>query len=94
MTKAVKKSNSQLEIPEADPASIPELLKEQQVSKRWNFSLNTLRYWRAVGEGPPFVKIGRLVRYNVAQLVDYVRRHTSEPTTRATAEEVFQRVAH
>lgn len=89
-----KKSKSQPRIPAADPESLPELLKEQQVSSRCNFSLNTLRYWRAVGDGPPFVKIGRAVRYNVAALVDYIRRHTCEPKTRATAEEIAQHVAH
>jgi len=94
MTKSNNRSKSQPRVPETDAALIPELLKEQQVSTRWNFSLNTLRYWRSVGEGPPFVKMGRCVRYNVAQLVDYVRRHTCEPMTRATAEEVCQRVAH
>jgi hypothetical protein len=74
--------------------SLSELVTERQVSARWNFSLNTLRYWRSVGEGPPFVKIGRSVRYNVPALERYLRRHTCESTTRATAEEVFHRVAH
>ena len=94
MTNAIKKPQRQHRIPEGDADSLPELLKEQQVSQRWNFSLNTLRYWRSVGEGPPFIKIGRDVRYNVAQLVDFLRRHTCEPKTRATAERIYQRVAH
>ena len=74
--------------------NLTELITEQQVSMRWNFKLNTLRYWRAVGEGPPYVKIGRCVRYNVAALEKYLRRNTCESTARATAEEVLQHAAH
>ena len=78
---------------ETEPTSLPELVSEKTVSQRFHLSLNTLRYWRAIGEGPPFIKFGRDVRYNVAQLVDYIRRHTCEPRTRATAEEIAQNVA-
>jgi len=80
--------------PDAGVPTLSELVTEQQVSERWNISLNTLRYWRSVGEGPPYVKIGRSVRYNVPALERYLRRHTCESTTRATAEEAFQYVAH
>ena len=79
--------------PVSDATSLPELVDEKTVSKRFHFSLNTLRYWRSIGDGPPFVKFGRAVRYNVAQLLDYIRRHTCEPKTRATAEEIAQYVA-
>lgn len=74
--------------------NLTELVTERQVSERWNVSLNTLRYWRSTGEGPPYVKIGRSVRYNVSALEKYLRRNTCESKTRATAEEVLQRVAH
>ncbi len=88
------RGRSQAEFSDHPVGSLSELVTERQVSERWNFSLNTLRYWRSVGEGPPYVKIGRSVRYNVAALERYVRRHTCESATRATAEEVFHRVAH
>ena len=74
--------------------NLTELVTERQVSERWNVSLNTLRYWRSTGEGPPYVKIGRSVRYNVSALEKYLRRNTCESKTRATAEEALQRVAH
>ena len=74
--------------------SLPELLTEKQVSERWNVSLNTLRFWRSTKDGPPYVKLGRSVRYNVSALEKYLRRNTCESKTRATAEEALQHVAH
>lgn len=38
-----------------------QLLDEQEVSKRLSVSVNTLRYWRVSGDGPNYVKLGRLV---------------------------------
>ena len=73
---------------------LSELLTEKQVSERWNVSLNTLRFWRSTGDGPPYVKLGRSVRYNVSALEKYLRRNTCESKTRATAEEALQHVAH
>jgi hypothetical protein len=84
----------QAELATPSTSNLTELVTERQVSNRWNISLNTLRYWRSVGEGPPYVKMGRSVRYNVAALERFLRRHTCESKTRATAEEVFQHVAH
>jgi hypothetical protein len=33
-----------------------QLLDERDVSKRLSVSVNTLRYWRACGEGPNYIK--------------------------------------
>ena len=38
-------------------------LNEQEVSKRLNVSVATLRRWRLEKRGPMFVKVGSLVRY-------------------------------
>lgn len=94
MIESAAQSTWQPQISDAGAATLSELVTERQVSERWNVSLNTLRYWRSVGEGPPYVKIGRSVRYNVTALERYLRRHTCESTTRATAEEAYQHVAH
>ena len=37
--------------------------------------VKTMRNWRSRGEGPSFVKLGALVRYDVADLDAYVERH-------------------
>lgn len=34
----------------------------------------TLAAWRCHREGPPFVKVGRLVRYRVADLDEWLNR--------------------
>ena len=39
------------------------LLNEIQVSEKIQVSLACLRRWRLRGEGPPYVKVGPLVRY-------------------------------
>ncbi len=39
------------------------LLNEAQLAQLTNLSVRTLQAWRLRGEGPPFIKIGRSVRY-------------------------------
>jgi hypothetical protein len=71
---------------------LPELLTETQVSMIFNISINPLRYWRQCGDGPNYIKMGKLVRYHAAELESYVHRKTRVSKARATAEE--HRVAH
>ena len=71
---------------------LPELLTETQVSMIFNVPVNTLRYWRHCGDGPNYIKMGRLVRYHADELESYVQRKTCVSKARATAEE--HRVAH
>jgi hypothetical protein len=40
---------------------------------------------RVSGRGPPFVKVGRLVRYNPAVVIPWLERHTFASTTEADA---------
>jgi hypothetical protein len=44
------------------------LMTEQEVSKRLNVSLASLRRWRLLRRGPAFVKVGSLVRYSPENL--------------------------
>src|SRR6266478_5781504 len=64
-----------------------QLLDEQEVSKRLSVSVNTLRYWRACGDGPNYVKLGRLVRYDAGALENFVLRNLRVSKARATMEE-------
>jgi predicted DNA-binding transcriptional regulator AlpA len=75
------KRYSSLEEPEI------QLLDEQEVSRRLSVSVNTLRYWRACGDGPNYVKLGRLVRYDAAALEKFILRNLRVSKARATAEE-------
>lgn len=53
----------------------------------------TLRYWRAVGDGPCYVKMGKTVLYEEAELVDFVKSNTVVPSVRTEAREEANRVA-
>jgi hypothetical protein len=75
------KHNSSLERSEI------QLLDEREVSRRLSVSVNTLRYWRACGDGPNYVKLGRLVRYHAAALEKFILRNLRVSKARATAEE-------
>ncbi len=44
----------------ADPATI---WKTKQLSKRIQRPERTLERWRSTGEGPPFIRLGRMVGY-------------------------------
>lgn len=58
------------------------LLTEDQQAKRWGIAPKTLSNQRWRGDGPPFIKIGRLVRYDSdvtdAWLAARSRQSTSE----------------
>jgi hypothetical protein len=47
-------------------------LIEQEVSKRLNVSVASLRRWRLEKRGPMFVKVGSLVRYRPEDLDSWV----------------------
>jgi predicted DNA-binding transcriptional regulator AlpA len=64
-----------------------QLLDEQEVSRRLSVSVNTLRYWRACGDGPNYVKLGRLVRYDAVALEKFLLRNLRVSKARATMEE-------
>ena len=69
-----------------------QLLNEREVSRRLSVSINALRYWRLSGDGPNWVKLGRLVRHDAAALENFVGRNLRVSKARATTEE--KRVAH
>jgi len=53
----------------------------------------TLRYWRAVGIGPAYVKLGKTVLYDETELVNFVKSNTVVPSVRTEAKEEANRVA-
>ena len=64
-----------------------QLFDEQGVSRRLSVSVNTLRYWRACGDGPDYIKLGRLVRYDAVALEKFILRNLRVSKARATMEE-------
>jgi helix-turn-helix protein len=53
----------------------------------------TLRYWRAAGLGPNYVKLGKTVSYQEADLVDFIKSNTIVPSVRTEARKEANRVA-
>ena len=45
-----------------------EYLTPRDLAARFKIPVSTLEYWRAVREGPNWHKIGRVVRYRVADV--------------------------
>lgn len=50
-------------------------LNERQVSKILNCGLSTVRNWRYLGKGPPWVKFEKCVRYSETDLHNYMELH-------------------
>ena len=50
-----------------------DLLNETEVAKKLRVSLACLRRWRLEKRGPPFIKIGQLVRYQPEELDTWLR---------------------
>lgn len=45
------------------------LLTPTELAQRWRISTRTLEAHRARGDGPPFIKCGRSIRYDVADVL-------------------------
>jgi predicted DNA-binding transcriptional regulator AlpA len=55
---------------------IGELVDVPSLAKRLNVSRSTLQAWRYTGRGPRWIKLGRLIRYRVRNIDDYLEAHT------------------
>ena len=52
-----------------------QLLNESQAAKLLCLSRACLRHWRAVGKGPPWMRIGeRLIRYDLTELRGWISK--------------------
>jgi predicted DNA-binding transcriptional regulator AlpA len=67
------------------------LMTEKQVFEMTQIPLGTLRRWRCVGDGPPFIKLGKgpkaRVRYDSSDIHTYVDQGRRYPSMRATQAE-------
>ena len=52
------------------------LLKTSEVTERIQMTTKTLRRWRMAGEGPPWVQLGRTVRYPADKLEAWLAART------------------
>ena len=66
------------------------LMTDDEVSKRLNVSVASLRRWRLQGRGPAFLKVGALVRYRPEDLETWL---AALPTGGTVAERLAFEVA-
>jgi hypothetical protein len=50
-----------------------DFLTEFDVAKRLGFSVKTIRAWRARGDGPPYYKVVRAIRYDPAKVERWLK---------------------
>jgi hypothetical protein len=66
---------------------IPELVDTRRAAEILGRAANTLKRWRAEGVGPDYIEIEGRVRYDVAVLLDFIRKNTRTPSVRAMLED-------
>lgn len=57
------------------------LVDENEAADLLGLSKRTLQAWRVRGGGPPFLKLGRLVRYDASALWDWATSRQFENTS-------------
>lgn len=70
---------------EPAPADLPHLLNPEEVASYLRIPRRTVDGWRQAGSGPPYVRLGRAVRYPAPQLREWIERHTSSAPDRSEA---------
>lgn len=58
------------------PVDPDALLTEVQVGQLLGLSIRTLQAWRARRAGPPFVQVGRAIRYRRSDVVSWIDANT------------------
>ena len=56
-----------------------DLLTAREAARRLRVRDHTLAVWRCGGEGPPFYRVGRSVRYSAADLDAYLAGRRVDP---------------
>ena len=59
--------------------TIPQTLNEQETARVLKKAVQTLRNDRHMGQGCPYVKIGRSVRYLISDIESYLMKNRIEP---------------
>lgn len=67
------------------PANMSPLLTPEEAADYLRSNARTLERWRVVGSGPRFCKIGRVVRYHLEDLDQFVAQQRREHTTASAA---------
>lgn len=67
-----------------DPKNPPVQVDDKQAAAALGIKASTLSVWRSTGRyNLPYLKVGRLVRYRLSDLAEFLARRTSEHTGEA-----------
>lgn len=56
----------------------PIITTEKRISELYGWAVSTLRNWRHLGKGPPYLKVGRSVRYRLDDVEAFLELHKIE----------------
>ncbi len=54
-----------------NPASYPQYVDEREAARILGLSRGTLSNWRTLRRGPAYVRVGRAIRYPLAEIVAF-----------------------
>ena len=61
------------------------ILTEVEIADFLKLSTRTLQAWRVKKDGPPFIRVGRAIRYRLRDVVRWIEARTvAPPTNRST----------
>ncbi len=63
------------------------LLNETQAAQLLGITIRALQGWRLRGDGPLYVKLGRLVRYRRSEIERWLDAHSRRHTSQISAED-------
>jgi predicted site-specific integrase-resolvase len=59
-------------------AGLAPLLSSADVAQLLDVSMRTLEFWRYVGKGPAYVKVGKRIRYRPADVEAYLEANRQD----------------
>jgi hypothetical protein len=60
-----------------------QLLNQRQAAEVLAVNPRTMEGWRCRGDGPPFIRLGRVIRYRLQDLHTWLEDRTFQSTTEA-----------
>jgi predicted DNA-binding transcriptional regulator AlpA len=55
------------------------ILTERELAEIMSFSPRTLQAWRQRQAGPPFIRVGRSIRYSLLDVIAWMKAQTCAP---------------
>jgi hypothetical protein len=74
-----KKEDKMKDADKGKKATAPVYLNDRDAAAFIAMRPQTLRNWRQDNKGPPYIKVGRAVRYSVVDLIAYMEAHKVKP---------------